>query len=195
MPSLSVSIACASGARVIPAAWIGRALAVHRPPTRGGGISRAPRLWIVSHAASGLSAGLVRARKSDAIALARVWDDAFADPEIMRSGSRWPLASQWGAAITAAGQTGVIFPPNPDAVDPIPAADDDGDALPLSLACVAASPAMLTRGGLKLCGAATGSRRRLTPTLIGGLLIASANLRTAGRSNRTRRIHGCDCCA
>ena len=133
MTSLSLSIACASGARVIPAAWIGRALAVHRPPTRDGGVSRSPRLWAVSHAASGLSAGLVRARKADAIALARAWDDAFADPDLIGLRSRWPLASQWGDAIRAAGQTGMIFPPNPDAVDPIPAADNDGDALPLSV--------------------------------------------------------------
>jgi len=76
---------------------------------------------------------LVRARKADAIALARAWDDAFADPDLIGLRSCWPLASQWRDAITAAGQTGVIFPPNPDAVDPIPAADDDSDALPLSL--------------------------------------------------------------
>jgi len=130
MNSSSISIACASGARDVPTVWVGRALAIHRPPTRDGGVSRAPKLWAVTHAVSGLSAGLIRARKSDAIALARAWDDAFAGLSVAARG-RWPLAPQWRAALRAVAASGVAIPPNNDAIDPEPSADNDG--LPLSL--------------------------------------------------------------
>ena len=130
MPS-PISIVCASGARDVPTVWRGRALAIHRPPTRDGGVSSAPKLWAVTHAASGLSAGLIRARKTDAVALARAWDDAFAGLDVAARG-RWPLAQQWRDALQAVAASGVAIPPAPDAIDPDPV-DVDGDALPLAI--------------------------------------------------------------
>lgn len=92
----------ADGERIdVPARWIGRALAVHPPissvrddkPSRG--------VWVITGHVHGLSAGVYRGKLADAVALARVWDDAFAaalpsDRVTAPSLRRWEHARTWG---------------------------------------------------------------------------------------------------
>lgn len=83
--------------RTVPAVWLGRFLAVHRPLSNStpGGLSREPRHWSISHHGIGLGAAVgIDIAQRNAIALARVWDAAFA--EITAEGARqWPLAKRW----------------------------------------------------------------------------------------------------
>lgn len=83
--------------RTVPAVWLGQFLAVHRPLSSKspGGLSREPRHWSISHHGIGLGAAVgIDVTQRDAIALARLWDAAFA--EITAEGARqWPLASRW----------------------------------------------------------------------------------------------------
>lgn len=83
--------------RAVPAVWQGQFLAVHRPLSSStpGGLSDAPRHWSISHHHIGLGAAVgIDVAQRDAIALARLWDSAFA--EITAEGARqWPLAQRW----------------------------------------------------------------------------------------------------
>lgn len=84
-------------ARTVPAVWLGRFLAVHRPLSNKypDGLSNLPRHWSISHYGIGLGAAIgINVAQRDAIALARLWDAAFA--EITAEGARqWPWASRW----------------------------------------------------------------------------------------------------
>lgn len=94
---LTVSIKRSDLTRVdVPARWVGRALSVHAPlkgPARG--------VWVISHTASGLSAGTYRGRLPDAVKLARLWDGAFhavlgdAVDLSTRSLDTWPHRQDW----------------------------------------------------------------------------------------------------
>jgi hypothetical protein len=58
--------------------WRGRALAVH-PPINDGASPVSRGVWAITHPVSGLRAGTFRGTLKRAVALARVWDGAFAD--------------------------------------------------------------------------------------------------------------------
>lgn len=83
--------------RTVPAVWLGKFLAVHRPLSSKApdGLSREPRHWSITHHRIGLGAAVgIDVAQRDAIALARLWDCAFA--EITAEGARsWPLAGRW----------------------------------------------------------------------------------------------------
>jgi hypothetical protein len=83
-----------------PARWRGRALAVHAPVNHVRDGKQTRGLWVVTGHVHGLSAGMFRGPLRDAIALARLWDDAFAAalPETRVTApslSRWEHAQQW----------------------------------------------------------------------------------------------------
>lgn len=94
MPA-TIAVQCrTSGSRSIPAVWVGQHLAVHRPLTADG-LSKASRHWTITHTASGLAViGGLNAAKNDAIALARLWDEAAAliDPAAPR---QWRYLPAW----------------------------------------------------------------------------------------------------
>jgi hypothetical protein len=72
----NISITTTSGAREIPAAWVGSHLAVHRPVLTDGEKAE-PRQWCITHLASGLSmGGTLSTTKPEALTLARLWDAA-----------------------------------------------------------------------------------------------------------------------
>lgn len=96
MKTISVQTKDGHG-RTVPAVWLGQFLAVHRPLSNKNpdGLSNLPRHWSISHHGIGLGAAVgIDIAQRNAIALARVWDAAFA--EITAEGARqWPLAKRW----------------------------------------------------------------------------------------------------
>ncbi|MGA0179287.1 MAG: hypothetical protein ACO3IC_10110 [Burkholderiaceae bacterium] len=129
--SQMISAATTDGDRIdVPARWIGRALAVH-PSIKTVRAGKTPRgVWMISGHVHGLAAGVFRGKLADAIRLARVWDDAFADalpadrvtaPNL----SQWEHAQQWGRQLR-----GQEPPTGPGAAyvarERITAADGDG---------------------------------------------------------------------
>ena len=62
----------------IPVKWKGIALAVHRPPVKGG-LSKTRCWWTITHIESGLAAGIYDGPLHEAIALAKAWDLTFSE--------------------------------------------------------------------------------------------------------------------
>lgn len=92
--------------------WRGAALCVHEPirdgaptPTRG--------RWTITAQAYGYAAGTYRGRLADAIALARLWDGAFADAlaAAPRDACGIPSLSQWSQARAWSRQVSGDAPP------------------------------------------------------------------------------------
>ena len=73
--------------------WRGKALAVHAP-VRGGVCSRTGE-WVVTHLASGHSAGVFGSLRG-AVKAAREWDNRFLDVTA-ENAKTWPLREQWEA--------------------------------------------------------------------------------------------------
>jgi hypothetical protein len=104
----TVTLALPDGATIdAPARWRGRALAVHAPVNHVRDGKQTRGLWGISGHVHGLSAGTFRGPLRDAIALARLWDDAFAAalPETRVSApslAQWEHARQWSLQVTGA---------------------------------------------------------------------------------------------
>ena len=96
MPNETVTLALPDGATIeAPARWLGRALAVHAPVNHVRGGKKTRGLWVISGHVHGLSAGTFRGPLRDAIALARLWDDAFARADCV--GRRSEAGRRFGA--------------------------------------------------------------------------------------------------
>lgn len=127
----TVSLAMANGDRVdAPTRWHGRALCVHAPVAHVRDGKRTRGVWAITGHVHGLSAGVYHGKLADAVRLARVWDDAFADAlpadrVTAPSLAQWELAPQWARQLR-----GEEFPKGPGiayaARDRIAAADGDG---------------------------------------------------------------------
>jgi hypothetical protein len=110
----TVSAAMGNGDRVdVPTRWHGRALCVHAPVAHVRDGKRTRGVWAITGHVHGLSAGVYRGKLADAVRLARVWDDAFADalptwrttaPNL----SKWPHAQEWGRQLR--GETAPVGP-------------------------------------------------------------------------------------
>ena len=104
----TVTLALPDGATMeAPARWRGRALAVHAPVNHVRDGKQTRGLWVISGHVHGLSAGTFRGPLRDAIALARLWDDAFAAalPASRVSApslAQWEHARQWSLQVTGA---------------------------------------------------------------------------------------------
>jgi hypothetical protein len=105
---VTVTLSLPDGATIeAPARWRGRALAVHPPVNHVRDDKQTRGLWVISGHVHGLMAGTFRGPLRDAIALARLWDDAFAAalPETRASApslSQWEHARQWSLQVTGA---------------------------------------------------------------------------------------------
>lgn len=74
----TLTVTTKTGPREVPAAWIGSHLAVHKPVWREG--TPPPKQWAVTHKASGLCmGGTLHTTKTEAVALAKLWDSAAAE--------------------------------------------------------------------------------------------------------------------
>ena len=109
-PTVAVALAARFGQGVtvdVTPRWFGAALCVHAPmrdgvptPTRG--------VWVIASTAYGYAAGTYRGPLRDAIALARLWDDAFLEAlaTAPRNGAavpslaHWPQARAWSRQVT-----------------------------------------------------------------------------------------------
>lgn len=142
----TVSLAMANGDRVdVATRWHGRALCVHAPIDHVRKGKRTRGVWAITGHVHGLSAGVYRGKLADAVRLARVWDDAFADvlpadrvtaPNL----SQWEQAQRWGRQLR-----GEEPPTGPGSAyvarDRIAAADGDGaDQMPVSPTITPAGP-------------------------------------------------------
>jgi hypothetical protein len=123
--------------------WRGRALAVHPPlkveSDRPAFVEKHRGLWSISAPSCGLLAGTFRGPLRDAIALARLWDDAFADVMVgstldnPRSLRDWPQRQAWSRQCDrCADPVGPVDSSHPDWLQPnairdaVTAADGDG---------------------------------------------------------------------
>jgi hypothetical protein len=108
MTNETVTLSLPDGATIeAPARWRGRALAVHAPVNHVRDGKQTRGLWVISGHVHGLSAGTFRGPLRDAIALARLWDDAFAAalPETRVTApslAQWEYARQWSLQVTGA---------------------------------------------------------------------------------------------
>ena len=118
--------------------WRGRALAIH-PPIVDGVPTKKRGVWAISAPCCGLRAGTFRGPLRDAVALARLWDDAFADaltgstPDNPASLKEWPQRQAWSRQCDRfADPVGPVDPSHPDWLQPnairdaVAAADGDG---------------------------------------------------------------------
>ena len=133
MPA-TVTLSFPDGARIeAPARWRGRALAVHAPIDRHGNRTASRGLWIITGTVHGLRAGTFRGPLRDAIALARLWDDAFAAalPASRVSApslAQWEHSRQWSLQVTGA-EPATGPGPSADAIrtrERVAACDGDG---------------------------------------------------------------------
>lgn len=85
-----------NGAVAAATVWQGRHLAVHRPITGDGSFSTEPRHWAITHHPTGFSACVsFDGSKARAIAVAKLWDAAFAPITEAGNAHGWPLAQAW----------------------------------------------------------------------------------------------------
>jgi len=138
MPKI-ITVQTPNGAREVPAVWVGRWLAVHRPLT-GDGLSTAPRTWTVSHLSSGMvAAKCLSTSKLDAVAFAKAWDFPAAEWDSLTasaSASKWPWRRRFLADRHAAAAGGPIF--GPRSLSPLEQLQTAGTAAEVSAAVAAA---------------------------------------------------------
>lgn len=94
----TITVKTKAGDCEIPVIWQGASLAVHRPVKRGAPDNFRPGrgLFTITVVSLGLAAwpSLATNQKS-AIALAKLWDDAFAGPAASGNAKGWPWAQRW----------------------------------------------------------------------------------------------------
>jgi len=91
----AISIHTSKEQRTIPVVWVGEHLAVHHP-IAGGGLSKEPCWWAITHAATGYLAGpALEAPQRTVIALAKLWDAAFSTITAAGNAHGWQWGSRW----------------------------------------------------------------------------------------------------
>jgi hypothetical protein len=98
MPAKTIRVQTAKDSREIPAVWVGAHLAVHHPldSKNPDGLSKLPRWWSISHVGTGYLAGpSIDAAQRDVIALAKLWDSAFASVTAAGDARNWRWRDRW----------------------------------------------------------------------------------------------------
>lgn len=161
MPQLTVTTK--TGSVTISAVWCGDCLAVHAPIKDNAAIvSRG--LWVISDQVSGLSAGVFRGSKVDAIKLAKLWDTAFKDALQTNGGnlSKWGQSRVWGLQLQGdLPRTGPVARNHPDFLitdahtyrEPVTASDGDGgEQFPATITISKGSQSGKVRFSGSVCG-------------------------------------------
>jgi len=113
----TLTIKCLDQERTVATVWQGAHLSVHRPIVKGKP-STAPRDWAITHTASGLAAcRRFDGAKQSAIALARLWDNAFGTVPL-QDASKWNYRDQWRRDLKVA-QWGSGSPTGPVDASPL----------------------------------------------------------------------------
>ena len=140
----TITVPCRNGTETATVAtrWHGRELAVHPPLKIDGNrpafAEKVRGVWAISSISCGLRAGTFRGPLRDAVALARLWDDAFAaalagstldNPAALRD---WPQRQAWSRQCDRFNDpTGPVASNDPDWLPPNAIRDaataDDGD--------------------------------------------------------------------
>lgn len=91
----TISVAVPTGKLEIPALWVGKNTALHRPVSVSNGGTKATRgLYALTHLESGLSFGFLQTNQKQAKSIARAWDDrcGTVDPT---DASQWEHREAW----------------------------------------------------------------------------------------------------
>lgn len=121
----TVTVTCASGPFDVPAVWRGAHLAVHRPVRRDDTtgaltLNTAPARWTITHLSTGLSAsGTFNGAKQRAVALAKLWDGAFADITASGTAKGWQWAQAWARDLQIAQHETYSAPLGPRDLSPL----------------------------------------------------------------------------
>lgn len=91
-------VATRDGDAMAPAHWMGQHVALTPPCDTAREFPTVRGQWVITHRQSGLSAGMLRCSKRQAVAIAREWDGRFGliDPADARS---WQWGRQWGRLV------------------------------------------------------------------------------------------------
>jgi hypothetical protein len=106
MTNKTVDVRLADGTKTVPVVWAGSHLAVHRPLNKNepDGLSKLPRYWSVTHKATGYLAGpSLDASQRDVLALAKLWDSAFASVTAAGDAKSWRWRENWAEDIRRIG--------------------------------------------------------------------------------------------
>ena len=81
----------------VPAKWLGKALAVHRPvkDCKTNEIHTKPCYWTITHLETGYAAAIIYKPIQDAVKLAKAWDDAFTDIHSPEDIKEWEWRTEW----------------------------------------------------------------------------------------------------
>ena len=91
----AITIQTGTGPQQAPVKWIGDNLAVHRPIRSGKPDGSRNAGWAITLVSAGKRAGHFHGRMRDAIRLAKLWDDRFADLNGAANGRDWPWRQPW----------------------------------------------------------------------------------------------------
>lgn len=123
--SATITIQTRRGPFEVPTVWCGTHLAVHRVVKRDSDtdaltLSTAPARWAITHTATGLSASATFAgAKRRAVALAKLWDDAFADITASGTAKGWRWAQAWARDLQIAQHETYAEPLGPRDLSPL----------------------------------------------------------------------------
>ena len=96
----TVRIITGSGFQFVPAKWIGQTIAITTPFDHDASTGPNRGHWIVSHVASGFSAGSLLTTLKQATSIAKEWDQKFASIDATNARG-WEHCKAWGAVLTA----------------------------------------------------------------------------------------------
>lgn len=100
-----IEVAVPSGKLQIPALWVGKNTALHRPVSVSNGGTKATRgMYALTHLESGLSFGFLNTNQQQAKKIARAWDDRCGsiDP---KDASQWEHREAWGQVLSNLNET------------------------------------------------------------------------------------------
>jgi hypothetical protein len=135
----TVDVRLADGTRTVPVIWAGQHLAVHRPLSskEPDGLSKLPRYWSVTHKATGYLAGpSLDAAQRDVLALAKLWDKAFAAVTAAGDAKSWRWRERWSDDLRRVGNGKP--PTGPREITPLERLESAGTAAEVEAAVRAA---------------------------------------------------------
>lgn len=108
----------------VPTVWCGTHLAVHRPVRRDDSdaltLSTAPARWTITHHPTGLSASATfEGAQRRAVALAKLWDGAFAEVTAAGNAKGWRWSQAWARDLQIAQHETYAEPLGPRELSPL----------------------------------------------------------------------------
>lgn len=123
--ALAITVQTKRGPFEVPTVWRGAHLAVHRIIKRDSDsdaltLSTAPARWTITHLSTGLSAcGTFNGAKQRAVALAKLWDGAFAEITASGTAKGWRWSQAWARDLQIAQYETFAAPLGPRELSPL----------------------------------------------------------------------------